>query len=219
MNIFVLFFSSSFTRGQAIFLSWERYFLSSSFFFSPSYPFLHHHLVLPLFFPLLLKLVKARSSYGIARKKISSWLFNHHHTWCAKEENGEREKEEECARASEKEREKKKEVGLFFRIVVKWKCSLPGVELFFSLARAHSLSLFFFSFFFYYYMLVFSLAHSRGFSERDNWVRRKRSFPSNFFSHTHTHRHLARNGWYTSCIVWFASIYKHQVISASVGGA
>jgi hypothetical protein len=72
---------------------------------------------------------------------------------------------------------------------------------------------------FYYYVLALSLVHSRGFSERDNWVRWKRSFHSNFFFlHIHTHRHLARNGWYTLCIVWFALIYKHQVISASVGG-
>jgi hypothetical protein len=74
---------------------------------------------LPLFLPLLLKLAKARSSCAIARKNLITIV----QPSCMM-----------CKRGKEREGEKERSRSLFFRIVVKWKCSLPGVELFLSLS-------------------------------------------------------------------------------------
>ena len=168
--------------------------LSLSLSIFSSYPFLHHHLllVLPLFLLLLLKLVKARSGHRIARKK------SHHNcsTLIHDVQKRKTERERGCARSHERERKKKKSVSFFasssngnalFRVSNFF--FFPSLALVLSLLRSPALSSSSLSFF-YHYMLVFSLAHSRGFSERDNWVRRNRSFPSNFFfflPHTYTH--------------------------------
>ncbi len=120
-----------------------------------------------------------------------------------------------CKRKRGSEKERKRSWSLFFRNVVKWKCSLPGEGLFFSL----SLLLF------YYYVLAVSLVHSRGFSERDNWVRWKRSFHSIFLllhthahSHTYTHINILREIADTLCalfdLLWLTSTRWYQLLSA-----
>ena len=155
---------------------------------------------------------------AVRARKISSRLFNHYHAWCAKRRR----------RRKKKKRERERVVGsplIFFVFSANGNALFRMSELFLSPRALFflplPLSIFLALIFSLSRLLTLSLVHSRGFSERDNWVRWKRSFHSIFFfhTHTHTHRHLARNGWYTLCIVWFALNYKHQVISASVGGA
>jgi hypothetical protein len=152
---------------------------------------------LPLFLPLLLKLAKARSSCAIARKNLITIV----QPSCMM-----------CKRGKEREGEKERSRSLFFRIVVKWKCSLPGVELFLSLS------------FFLFLLLCArffsrSLAHSRGFAGCDNWVRWKRSFHSNFFFlHIHTHIDILREMADTLSalfdLLWFTSTRWYQLLSA-----
>jgi len=147
----------------------------------------------------LVSLIKTRKNsieLCHSKKKISSQLFNHH-AWCAKEEKRERE------------RERKKSVSFF--------ASSSNGNALFRVSGFFSLSLLLF----YYYVLALSVVHSRGFSERDNWVRWKYSFHSNFFFlhiHTHTHIDILREMADTLCalfdLLWFTSTRWYQLLSA-----
>lgn len=162
----------------------------------------------------LIERAKAGSSCVMTKKNLIEIVQPSSCVMCKK--RGRRAKKK---KQREKERERRERSRLlFFRIVVKWKCSLPDAELFLFLSV--TFSLFSLSLSFVVSRLsrsishsFFSLVHSRGFSERDNWVRWKRSFHSIFFSfsytptlsssyseaHTHTHTHKYID---TSCAKW-----------------